>query len=294
MSAPAAAWSAWPAPAKLNLGLRIVGRRADGYHLLQTVFRLLEWGDTVRLRVRADGRIVRLAGPEDVPAEADLAVRAAHALQQASGCVLGAEIAVDKRIPLGGGLGGGSSDAATALRALDVLWGCGLGEDRLAALGLALGADVPVFVRGRNAVAEGIGERLTPVHLAPAWYVVVHPGVAVPTAELFQAPELTRDAAPETIPRLSSGAVRGNVFEPVVRARHPQVAAALDWLGGFGAAHLSGSGACIFTEVRDRDAAERIARDCPAHWTAWTVRGAARSPLLDALESFQRWGVAKW
>ena len=294
MNAQAAAWSAWPAPAKLNLGLRIVGRRADGYHLLQTVFRLLEWGDTVRLRVRADGRIVRLAGPEDVPAEADLAVRAAHALQQASGCVLGAEIAVDKRIPLGGGLGGGSSDAATALRALDVLWGCGLGEDRLAALGLALGADVPVFVRGRNAVAEGIGERLTPVHLAPAWYVVVHPGVAVPTAELFQAPELTRDAAPETIPRLSSGAVRGNVFEPVVRARHPQVAAALDWLGGFGAAHLSGSGACIFTEVRDRDAAERIARDCPAHWTAWTVRGAARSPLLDALESFQRWGVAKW
>ncbi len=294
MNAQAAAWSAWPAPAKLNLGLRIVGRRADGYHLLQTVFRLLEWGDTVRLRVRADGRIVRLAGPEDVPAEADLAVRAAHALQQASGCVLGAEIAVDKRIPLGGGLGGGSSDAATALRALDVLWGCGLGEDRLAALGLALGADVPVFVRGRNAVAEGIGERLTPVHLAPAWYVVVHPGVAVSTAELFQAPELTRDAAPETIPRLSSGAVRGNVFEPVVRARHPQVAAALDWLGGFGAAHLSGSGACIFTEVRDRDAAERIARDCPAHWTAWTVRGAARSPLLDALESFQRWGVAKW
>ena len=294
MNAQAAAWSAWPAPAKLNLSLRIVGRRTDGYHLLQTVFRLLAWGDTVRLRVRADGRIVRLAGPEDVPAEADLAVRAAHALQQASGCALGAEIAVDKRIPLGGGLGGGSSDAATALRALDALWGCGLGEDRLAALGLALGADVPVFVRGRNAVAEGIGERLTPVHLAPAWYVVVHPGVAVSTAELFQAPELTRDAAPETIPCLSSGVVRGNVFEPVVRARHPQVAAALDWLGGFGAAHLSGSGACIFTEVQDRDAAERIALDCPAHWTAWTARGAARSPLLDALESFQRWGVAKW
>ena len=294
MNAQAAAWSAWPAPAKLNLSLRIVGRRTDGYHLLQTVFRLLAWGDTVRLRVRADGRIVRLAGPEDVPAEADLAVRAAHALQQASGCALGAEIAVDKRIPLGGGLGGGSSDAATTLRALDALWGCGLGADRLAALGLALGADVPVFVRGCNAVAEGIGERLTPVHLVPAWYVVVHPGVAVSTAESFQAPELTRDAAPETIPGLSSGAVQGNVFEPVVRARHPQVAAALDWLGGFGAAHLSGSGACIFAEVQDRDAAERIALDCPAPWTAWAARGAARSPLLDALESFQRWGVAKW
>ena len=287
-------WSVWPAPAKLNLCLRIVGRRDDGYHLLQTVFRLLEWGDAVQLQVRADGRIVRAQGPAGVPEHDDLAVRAARLLQRESGCTLGAAIRIDKRIPLGGGLGGGSSDAATVLRALDALWRLGLGEERLAALGLALGADVPVFVRGRNAVAEGVGEKLTPAPLPPAWYVIVHPGACVPTAALFQAAELTRDAAPETITHLLSGAVRGNAFEPIVRARHPQVAAALDWLGGFGAAHLSGSGACVFREVRDRDAAARIAGACPPPWTAWIARGAARSPLLDALESFRRWGVAKW
>ena len=290
----AAGWSAWPAPAKLNLALRIVGRRADGYHLLQTVFQLLEWGDTVHLRVRGDGRIQRVAGPADVPADSDLAVRAALALQEDCGCDLGADIAIEKRIPLGSGLGGGSSDAATVLRALDLLWDCRSGEDRLAALGLGLGADVPVFVRGRNAVAEGVGELLTPVDLPLVWYVIVHAGVGVPTAALFQAPELTRDAAPETIARLGSGAVRGNAFEPVVRARYPEVASALDWLSGFGAAHLSGSGACIFTEVQDRDTAERIARACPAPWMAWIARGAARSTLLAALDSFQRWGVAKW
>ena len=279
-------WSVWPAPAKLNLSLRIVGRRADGYHLLQTVFRLLDWGDTVYLRVRDDGRIVRVAGPEDVPADDDLGVRAARLLQAASGCRLGADIAIDKSIPQGGGLGGGSSDAATVLRALNRIWACALDEEALARLGLRLGADVPVFVRGANALAEGVGEVLTPLDLAPAWYVVVAPGVAVPTATLFRAPELTRDAAPETIARLSCGAVRDNAFEPVVRARYPAVAAALDWLGGSSAARLSGSGACIFAELADRASAERIARDCPAPWKAWVATGAQRSPLLAALEDF--------
>ena len=279
-------WSAWPAPAKLNLSLRIVGRRADGYHLLQTVFRLLDWGDTVYLRVRDDGRIVRVAGPDNLPADDDLSVRAARALQAASGCALGADIALDKRIPQGGGLGGGSSDAATVLRALNLLWGCALDEQCLARIGLALGADVPVFVHGRDALAEGVGEQLTPLVLPPAWYVVIWPGVAVPTAALFRAPELTRDAAPETIARLSCGAVCGNAFEPVVRSRYPAVAAALDWLGGSSAARLSGSGACIFAELADRASAERIARACPAPWKAWVAAGAERSPLLAALEDF--------
>ncbi len=283
-----AGWSAWPAPAKLNLNLRIVGRRADGYHLLQTVFRLLDWGDTVYLRARGDGRIVRVSGSVDVPAAEDLAVRAAQALQVASGSVLGADIALDKRIPQGGGLGGGSSDAATVLRALNLIWGCALDVDHLAGLGLQLGADVPVFVRGANALAEGVGEVLTPLVLTPAWYVIVAPGVAVPTAALFQAPELTRDAAPETIARLSCGTARGNAFEPVVRARYPAVAAALDWLGGLSAARLSGSGACIYAELADRASAERIAGTCPAPWKAWVVAGAERSPLLAALEDFGR------
>ena len=289
-----AAVSRWPAPAKLNLNLRILGRRADGYHLLQTVFRLLDWGDSVQLTLRDDGRIVRSGSASYAAEDDDLAVRAARLLQQACDCRQGVTLVLDKQIPAGGGLGGGSSDAATVLRALNLLWDCRLDEDTLAALGLRLGADVPVFVRGHDALAEGIGERLTPLTLAPAWYVIVHPGVMVPTAALFQAPELTRQAAAETIPRLSSGAVRDNAFEPVVRARYPAVAAALDWLGGFGAARLSGSGACIFCEVADRAQAERIAHDCPPRWRAWIARATGRSPLLAALESFQRWGVAKW
>ncbi|HJU26581.1 MAG TPA: 4-(cytidine 5'-diphospho)-2-C-methyl-D-erythritol kinase, partial [Rhodanobacteraceae bacterium] len=172
-------WSTWPAPAKLNLFLRVVGRRADGYHLLQTVFRLLDWGDQIRLRVRADGAILRVSGPDAVDPENDLTVRAARALQDATGRRLGAEIAVDKRVPVGAGLGGGSSDAATVLLALDALWETGLPRERLAEIGLALGADVPVFVRGRSAWAEGVGERLDPLDLPPRWYVILDPRVHV-------------------------------------------------------------------------------------------------------------------
>ena len=204
----AAGWSAWPAPAKLNLFLHITGRRPDGYHALQTAFRLLDWGDTVCLRPRTDGVIARVGtGAAGVAEADDLLVRAANLLQKESKTHLGVDIGIEKRIPMGGGFGGGSSDAATVLVALDRLWAQGLGEERLATLGVALGADVPVFVRGRNAWAEGVGERLTPLELPPAWYVLASPGVHAATASLFQAPDLTRDAAPVTIAGFLSGAV---------------------------------------------------------------------------------------
>lgn len=272
-------WSRWPAPAKLNLFLHIVGRRDDGYHLLETVFQILDWGDEVCLRVRGDGEIVRVDPLPGVAAEADLAVRAARALQQASGCRLGAEIAIDKRIPLGGGLGGGSSDAATTLVALNLLWETGLDEDALAALALGLGADVPVFVRGRNAWAEGIGERLTAIDLPERWYLVVDPGVTVPTKTLFQAPELTRNSPRLTIPRFVSGVPTENVFEPVVRERFPAVSAALDWLGRHGAARLSGSGACVFLPVASREAGIALLAECPPAMRGVVVRSAPESPL---------------
>src|SRR5690606_10302599 len=242
-------WSAWPAPAKLNLFLRIPGRRADGYHLLQTVFRLLDWGDTVHLRVRADGRVERHGDTvPGVAPEDDLVVRAARALQAATGTPLGADIRVDKRIPAGGGFGGGSSDAATVLRALDALWGTGCTVERLARIGLGLGADVPVFVHGANAWAEGVGERLEPLRLPPAWYLLVDPGVQVPTAELFQTPELTRDAAPVTIADFAAGRQLGNAFEPVLRGREPAVDAAFAALARFGRPRLTGSGSGCFVE----------------------------------------------
>ncbi|MGN6729527.1 MAG: 4-(cytidine 5'-diphospho)-2-C-methyl-D-erythritol kinase [Rhodanobacteraceae bacterium] len=278
-------WSTWPAPAKLNLFLRIVGRRADGYHLLQTVFRLLDWGDEIQLCVRDDGVIERVAGCGAINPEDDLAVRAARALQAATGTRLGAEIKVDKHIPAGAGLGGGSSDAATALVALNALWKTGLPPERLAEIGLALGADVPVFVHGRTAWAEGVGEQLTPLELPPRWYVVLDPCVHVSTAELFQAPELTRNAASATIAGFTSGAIRDNGFEPVARARYREVAAALDWLGGWGVARLSGSGGAVFLECDDEASARGIAAHCPEEFTAMVARGVNVSPLETALEA---------
>ena len=276
-------WTAWPAPAKVNLFLRITGRRADGYHELQTVFRLLDWGDEIRLRQRRDGEIHRLTDVPGVPADTDLVVRAARLLQLHAPGRLGADIEVDKRIPMGGGLGGGSSDAATVLVALNRLWGAGLDEDALAELGRQLGADVPVFVRGRSAWAEGVGEKLTPLDLPQRWYVVLDPHEHVPTGALFQAPELTRNAPPATISSFASGETVENAFAPVVRARHPRVAAALDWLGGFGRAKLSGSGACVFLETESPERAEAIAERCPARFTAHVARGVDTSPLQLAL-----------
>jgi 4-diphosphocytidyl-2-C-methyl-D-erythritol kinase len=281
-----AGWTLWPAPAKLNLFLRITGRRADGYHELQTVFRLLEWGDTLRLRVRADGRIERhgesVAG---VAAADDLTVRAANLLQSAANVGKGADIAIEKRIPAGGGFGGGSSDAATVLVALNALWGAGLDTEELAALGLQLGADVPVFVHGQNAWAEGIGERLQPVQLPPAWYLLADPGVHVPTAGLFQAPDLTRNAAPATISDFVSGTELGNAFEPVLRAREPAVEAVFGALSLVGMPRLTGSGSGCFVEFATRESAEAALAALPPGIKAWVAAGAARSPLLDALDA---------
>ncbi len=280
-------WSHWPAPAKLNLFLHVTGRRADGYHTLRTVFRLLDWGDEVRLRLRADDAVRRVDPLPGVAPEADLTVRAARLLRRQSRKALpGVDIAVDKRIPLGGGLGGGSSDAATVLVALNHLWQAGLDQDALAALGLQLGADVPLFVRGRSAWAEGVGEQLTALELPPCSHVILDPHASVSTADLFRAPELTRHAAPATIRAFLRGEVAGNAFEPVVRRRSPAVAAALDWLGRFGPARLSGSGGCVFLETAERAEAERIAARCPADFTAHVADGVNVSALVAAVEKF--------
>jgi 4-diphosphocytidyl-2-C-methyl-D-erythritol kinase len=281
-------WSRWPAPAKLNLFLHLVGRRADGYHLLQTVFQLLDWGDVVGLRVLRDGAIRRRNEVAGVAAESDLCLRAAFALKQRCGCPLGVEIDLDKRLPIGGGLGGGSSDAATVLVALNALWNTGLSLDELAAVAGTLGADVPVFVRGRTAWAEGIGEILTPLDLPERDFVIIDPGVVVATAALFQAPELTRNSPPLTISGYlsASGAGAHNAFEPVVRARHPQIGAALDWLAQYGDARLTGSGGCVFVAVESARRAEEIAGKCPAPFVAHCARGVGRSPLDEALVRF--------
>jgi 4-diphosphocytidyl-2-C-methyl-D-erythritol kinase len=282
-----AGWTAWPAPAKLNLFLHITGRRPDGYHALQTVFRMLDWGDLVRIRVRDDGVIRRVGASLPGVAEADdLAIRAAIALQRAANTPQGADISVEKYIPAGGGFGGGSSDAATVLLALDRLWNLDLGADRLAALGLSLGADVPVFVRGDNAWAEGVGEILTPIALPPAWYVIADPGVHVPTAALFQIPELTRDSPATTMRDFVSGAVLGNAFEPVLRRREPAIEAAFAALAQIGTPRLTGTGSGCFVEFADRESAglalDRLREGAP-HLSAWLAAGAQASPMRDAL-----------
>ena len=289
MTAPSAGdgWRAWPAPAKLNLFLRITGRRDDGYHALQTVFRLLDWGDTVYLRSRADGLIRRVgAGAAGVAEADDLLVRAAKLLQTASNCTQGADIGIEKRIPMGGGFGGGSSDAATVLVALNALWRLGLADDALAALGLQLGADVPVFVRGHNAWAEGVGEQLSPIDLPAAWYVLASPGVHASTAELFRDPDLTRNAAPATILDFLSGTVLDNAFEPLLRRREPAVEAMFDVLARVGTPRLTGSGSGCFVEFANRESAGQALAALPRGTNAWLARGAGRSPLLDAVERY--------
>ena len=282
-------WQAVPAPAKLNLFLAITGRRPDGYHALQTVFQLLDWGDTVWLRPREDGQIRRHGAPVYAPDPArDLVVRAANLIQSEAirrhhdaNALVGVDIAVDKRIPVGGGFGGGSSNAASVLVALDALWGLRLGGDRLAALGLTLGADVPVFVHGASGWAEGVGEALTPMRLGERHYLLADSGVAVPTAELFQAPDLKRDAAPATISDFLSGQVLGNAFEPVLRQRAPIVSSLLDRLGAFGQARLTGTGGGCFVEWPSRAEAEAAQRTLAAEgWACWACTGVDRSPLV--------------
>jgi 4-diphosphocytidyl-2-C-methyl-D-erythritol kinase len=271
------------APAKLNLMLHIVGRRADGYHELQTVFQLIDLCDQLEIRSRPDGQIRRVSGPAGVAEDEDLAVRAARALQAATGTRLGAEISIKKRIPMGGGLGGGSSDAATAMMALNQIWQTGLTSQQIAAIGANLGADVPVFVAGTSAWAEGIGDRLTPITLQPAaWYVVLFPGVPVPTAAVFQAPELTRNSPPTTMRGFLETGGR-NDCEGVVRARFPAVAEALDWLGRHAPARLTGTGSCVFAKFARVEDAERVAARVPDSWRAYVARGLDRSPLLEEL-----------
>ncbi|HET7776165.1 MAG TPA: 4-(cytidine 5'-diphospho)-2-C-methyl-D-erythritol kinase [Azospira sp.] len=270
--------SAYPAPAKLNLFLHVVGRRADGYHLLQTLFRFVDHGDTLHFSPRSDGRVHRLDPLPGVPEDSDLTVRAARALQAATGCRQGVDIRLDKRLPMGGGLGGGSSDAATVLLALNHLWGLGLSRARLQELGLALGADVPVFIFGATAFAEGVGEALQEVSAPPAWYLVLEPPVAVPTVEIFRAPELKRDS-----PAIAAGAwapgFGGNDLQPVACARFPEVARHLAWLASHGNARMSGSGACVFAEFADQEAAARALAALPPDMKGWVAPGLAEHPL---------------
>ena len=274
--------SHWPAPAKLNLFLHVTGRRADGYHELQTLFQLIDLCDTITIALRTDGRIERPAGPANIAPEADLTVRAAHVLREATGTALGADLRVHKRIPQGAGLGGGSSDAATVLLALNELWGCRLSLDELALLAQPLGADVPVFVKGSSAWAEGIGERLTPVSLPPAWYVIIYPGIGVSTREVFQSPELTRNSPLITIRAFFQSGGR-NDCEPVVRERCPEVAAALDWLAREGSAALTGTGSCVFTARQSAADAERLAARVPDRWMSFVARGLNTSPVHEQL-----------
>ena len=268
------------APAKLNLMLRVTGRRADGYHLLQTVIRFIDYGDTLAFRVREDGVVARANDVAGVPAGEDLAMRAALLLQRASGTGLGADITLDKRLPLGGGLGGGSSDAATALLALNRLWRTGLTRERLLGLALELGADVPVFVGGENALAEGIGERLTPLAVPPAWYLVLEPRAAVPTARIFADPQLKRDSKPIKITAFSVEQA-GNDLEPVVCQEYPEVARHLAWLRQAAPAQMTGSGSCVFAAFPTESAARRVWAQAPAGMQGFIAQALARHPLRD-------------
>jgi 4-diphosphocytidyl-2-C-methyl-D-erythritol kinase len=277
-------FQSYPAPAKLNLFLHVVGRRDDGYHLLQTVFRFIDFGDTLSFRLREDGAIMRVTELPGVPAEKDLVVRAARLLQETAGVTRGVDIVVEKRLPMGGGLGGGSSDAATTLLVLNRLWGVNHSREQLMALGLKLGADVPIFVFGRNAFAEGVGEQLTAVELPPAWYAVLVPPVQVPTAEIFSLPELTRNTLPVKISPFSAGQVcleGHNDLEPVVVGRYPAVAEHLGWLKQHGDARMTGSGACVFAAFETEQQAREIFAKKPAHMQGFIARGLDHHPLYE-------------
>jgi 4-diphosphocytidyl-2-C-methyl-D-erythritol kinase len=272
----------WPAPAKLNLFLHVTGRRADGYHELQTLFQLLDWGDEVFIR-SLDRPAIHRKGPQyGVAEDEDLAVRAARLLQAETGCRLGAEIRIEKNIPMGSGMGGGSSDAATVLLVLNRLWNCGLDIDRLAEMGESLGADVPVFVRGRTAIAEGVGERLEPVELGDRHYVLVFPGIVIPTPAVFAAADLKRDS--QAIPRREVLAGGGrNDCEPVVRAAWPEMEQAFKSLSRWGRPVLTGTGSGIFIPVIDGEAAESAAREIKSLYNSRAATGVDRSPLHEKL-----------
>ena len=278
-----------PAPAKLNLFLHVVGRRDDGYHLLQTLFRFIDLSDTLRFTLREDGAVCRLNALEGVPPEQDLCVRAARLLQHETGCRLGVDIEVEKRIPMGGGLGGGSSDAATTLLALNRLWALGLSRERLMQLGLTLGADVPVFVFGDNAFAEGVGERLQAYALPDAWYVVLCPPVHVPTARIFTHPDLTRNTISMTMRALPkgldfrAGRIAGlhNDLQAVASGLYPEVAGHLAWLARFAPALMTGSGACVFAEFATEAEAKAVLQQLPPEMRGYLAHGLQQHPLRD-------------
>lgn len=269
-----------PAPAKLNLFLHVVGQRADGYHLLQSAFRLIELADSLSFGIRHDGLLRRINVVAGVPEQDDLVIRAAALLQAETGCRLGADIKVDKRIPMGAGLGGGSSDAATTLIALNRMWQTGLDRSALASLGLRLGADVPFFIFGQDAFAQGIGEDLQPLTLEPARYVLISPGVSIPTREIFAAKELTRDSEAIKITDFATSTCR-NDLQSVACSRYPEVQDAVDWLRQHAPARMTGSGSCIFAEIASESDASRIVEQCPSKWQAWKTRSIATHPLLD-------------
>nr|VFK57667.1 MAG: 4-diphosphocytidyl-2-C-methyl-D-erythritol kinase [Candidatus Kentron sp. TC] len=309
-NAPDATGYRWPAPAKLNLFLHVTGRRPDGYHTLETIFQFLDFADEVTLRTRKDGEIRRVSDLPNVPPEQDLVIRAARTLKSVTGTPLGVDIGVTKRIPMGGGLGGGSSDAATTLVGLNHTWELGLDVETLAGIGLALGADVPVFTRGEAAFASGVGEHLTPIALEEPWYLVIYPNCPVATGEIFNAPDLTRATLPIRIPaplgsEPADGAASpslswllaqtGNDCETVARTRYPEVNAALEWLSEFGPARMTGTGSCVFAPFQRIEEAERILSRLPNKrksedngkgtprtegWFGFVARGLNRSPLF--------------
>lgn len=273
-------FQSFPAPGKLNLMLRVLGRRRDGYHLLQTVFRFIDYGDTLRFRVRDDGAVVRVNAVAGVEPADDLAVRAARLLRAAGSTRFGADIALEKRLPLGGGLGGGSSDAATTLLALNRLWGLELPKRKLLQLAAELGADVPVFVFGDNALAEGIGDELQPLALPPAWYVVLMPPVAISTTRVFAAPELKRDSKKIRIQSFSAD-LAGNDLEAFVCREYPVVGRYLAWLRQYGPAAMSGSGACVFAGFDSEAAARAVLAKLPGGMEGIVACGLDRHPLRD-------------
>ena len=269
---------AWPSPAKVNLFLHITGRRDDGYHEIQTAFQFLDYSDSLEFQVQQSCAIELLTPIKGVKNESNLIIRAAKCLQSHTDSKQGAKISIKKRLPIGGGLGGGSSNAATTLIALNHLWQTKLTTTKLAQLGLTLGADVPVFIHGYAAWAEGIGEKLTPISPAEPWYVVIVPDCQVSTAEVFSYQELTRDCEPITISRFLSGEV-SNVCEPVVLKNHSAVSQALDWLNRYGKSKMSGTGACVFAGFDSQVQAQQVLEDLPSHWRGFIAKGCNQSPL---------------
>ena len=273
----------WPAPAKLNLFLHINGRRADGYHELQTLFVILDVGDELQISVDESDEITLQPEVPGVPLEQNLIYRAAQLLKARSDRPLGAHIQLEKRLPMGGGLGGGSSDAATTLVALNHLWQLGLSEDELATMGRTLGADVPVFVRGRTAFAEGVGEKLQPVEIPLKWYLVVHPQVHVSTAQIFQDPELKRDTPKRNWAELRSGSWK-NDCETLVKKAYPEVAKALGWLLEYAPSRMTGTGACLFAEFEEEESARKVLANMPNWLQGFVGRGVTLSPLQTVLQ----------